>query len=70
MYSVLPAADGRWYVLGQPWFSIHADDRRFALAGIGGCLARHATAPVGRDGLARMVDWDRLLRTGAGAATD
>ena len=27
----LPAVGGRWYVLGYPWLSIDANDRRSAL---------------------------------------
>lgn len=31
VFRVLLAADGRWYVLGYPWLSIDANDRRSAL---------------------------------------
>ncbi len=31
MYRVLEGVDGRWYVLGYPWLSIDAIDRRSAL---------------------------------------
>jgi hypothetical protein len=30
-YRVLEAVDGRWYVLGYPWVSIDANDRRSAI---------------------------------------
>ena len=30
VYRALLAVDGRWYVLGYPWLSIDADDRRSA----------------------------------------
>ena len=32
VYRVLPAVDGHWYVLGYPWLSIGAEDRRSAVA--------------------------------------
>jgi len=31
VYRVLQAVDGRWYVLGYPWLSIDANDRRAAM---------------------------------------
>jgi hypothetical protein len=31
VYRILPAADGRWYVLGYPWLSNDANDRRSAV---------------------------------------
>ena len=30
LYRAMQAQDGRWYVLGYPWLSIDANDRRSA----------------------------------------
>ncbi|MFL5687026.1 MAG: hypothetical protein ACJ77D_13335 [Chloroflexota bacterium] len=40
VYRVLPAVDGRWYVLGYPWVSIDAKDRRSALEATRAAVAR------------------------------
>ena len=39
VYRAMQAQDGRWYVLGYPWLSIDANDRRSALDGARAAVA-------------------------------
>ncbi len=39
VYRVRQAVDGRWYVLGYPWLSLDAKDRRSALEGTRSAVA-------------------------------
>ena len=39
VHRVLEAVDGNWYVLGYPWLSIDASERRSALEGTRAAVA-------------------------------